>query len=89
MGLIKRLQRRYHAPTPKIYELIGDRIIDLGTAVQVIFATAQASGYEVRHPFIVAIIIALLTWLGKTLTKFSSIAQDGEEQKKSQDEPGT
>jgi hypothetical protein len=62
---IKNLKKRYDAPTPQRWIIVGDSISLLGTTL-----TATLATIEVHHGWIIA--SAILTWFGQTVVKFAS-----------------
>lgn len=72
--MIQKLNERFHAPTPDKYRKIGKSIALLGTMLQVSIGSLQAAGSVVMPGgYITWVIgIAVLQWLGQTISDFAT-----------------
>lgn len=72
---VKPLYEQYATPTPLKWRKVGDAINSLGATVQVTLAAMQvseATHIDPREYFYWVIGIAVVQWLGKTITDFAS-----------------
>lgn len=80
--IIKPIVDRYNAPTPRYWEIIGDRITDLGATLQLVLGGFQVSGHEIKGYVWWVMGVAGLAWLGRSITKLAT-----EEKEKAPEEP--
>jgi len=74
MKPVKELKRRFESPTPLRAVKIGQAINHLGTTIQVVIASLQIGDdiMSKKQYFIFVIALAILQWLGTTVTSFAT-----------------
>lgn len=74
MTQLKKLQTRWHGPTPVKYRKLGKAIALLGTTIQITVAGMQIGGDIMTNKqyFFFVIGLAVAQWLGQTITDFAT-----------------